>query len=220
MATSDFLPRPEAEFSAWFENFVAALPPIAATIGLAPSVVAAQAANQSNWVAAVLASAQAEQAALAANQSKRDTRTLCTTDIRSAVRMIQANPLTTDTMRVALGLSVGGGGTGNIVPQDVPVIVEVEQQILEHEVHYRNLPSVNSRARPGWAKGANLYLKIDGPAPSGTSEMSLVKFVAKSPYHHEFGPTDVGKKAWWVVVWTDGVETSAPSEAFGATITG
>lgn len=82
-----------------------------------------------------------------------------------------------------------------------------------------NAATPTSRARPSWAKGASIYLKIGGHPTCVKSGTAKVAWVSATPYTGEFQPEDLGKTAYWIITRTDGKTESSPSEPYGATMT-
>ena len=225
---SDYLPNADAAFLTWATNFGNNLAQFAAALGILP-------ADDLNvelgaYTAALGALTAAQSAARTARQAKEDARAALEEHVRSLARRVQANPATTDQMRVALGLTVAGAAptmaaATSLEGHRVSAWVDTAAR-LQHTIHFADISTPRSKAKPKGIKGCEIWRKIGTPPAlaGGAVNPADLEFVAldtATPYVAEYASDAAGKTVYYVLRWVTNNDLKGPwSETVEATVVG
>lgn len=159
----DYVPKADATYSTWLENFVTVLGANAATFGLSAFDLAPIEDALTNYAAAYGDLVTKRAAAKAAVGTKVDTRSDSEAILRPLVARIQNHPGMTNTLRRELGL------TQEAFPQSATPIealtpnIRVESALGQVTIHWGPNPTLENRnGRPDGVFGANVYRQKAG----------------------------------------------------------
>jgi hypothetical protein len=225
---TDYIPRPDAEFLTWSQNFAMVLGTNYAALGLTQPQSTAITTAQITFMGSLTAHNTAVQNAAAAKQTKCANRETFEEAIRALVRQIQANPSVTDAQRAALGITVRDEGAGmrtaTMANIGRPVATIDTSARLRHVLRFVDEATPTSRAKPHGAMGCEIWVKV-APAgeapPSDPSQLTFLGLDTASPYVAEYDGDDAGKTAHYMLRWAMSSNEMGPwSETASATIVG
>lgn len=200
----DYIPRSDAEFAAWSNHLMSYVFANMANLGLTLAGITPILNLHILWntaYAAHLASqAQAQGDASTKNSSRDDFETA----LRVFVRQLQASPAVDDSEREAMNLTVAGARPPVTIPASKtrPVLIITQRSRLEQQVEWVDETTPGSVARPDWARGAVLYLKVGGAPPLGLQGCEFTAFDTGSPHTQRWtDPAVGGQKAYWIGIW-------------------
>lgn len=204
---SDYMPRNDAEFMVWLDQFMSYLTAHVENVGLSEAEIADLLADLPLFQTALLEFQDARIAYKAKRDTKTDSRTAIQEIIRPLVSRIQSYAGTTNADRQALGIPVRNGET---TPQEITIannkpqaIVDVSQR-YKHVLRIRNETQGSSfRAKPKGAKYAEVWIKKGGSAEDLTGYV-FYGTASKSPYLVEFNPEDANLPVHYRLCWVDG----------------
>jgi hypothetical protein len=218
---SDFIPGSDADFRTWLLTFTQGLGSAApAAFGL----VAADVTDLQGLFDAFSDALQSNDTIQAQAQSARaekDEKRLAAEDrVRSIVARIQAHPAVTDAQRTLLGITVRSASrTTAGPPQTRPVATVDTSQRLQHTINFVDELTPNSRAKPDGVQACEIWVKVDGPPPTGESELAYVATDTRTPYVAEYDGSDGGKVAHYMLRWVNRGGEGPWSQTVSATIT-
>ena len=94
-------------------------------------------------------------------------------------------------------------------------------QRLQPTISWVDEASLNNKKRPRGTIGAEIYMKLGGPAPADPSECSFLTLDTATPYMTVFTGPAAGQMAHYMLRWRLNDGTPSPwSETISATITG
>jgi hypothetical protein len=217
----DFIPRSDADFSAWLKNFITYANANTTDLGLTPADITPvqTSGTELDTLRATSDSMQAQsQAATADKDAKRsDTEDL----VRGLVARIQAHPAVTDAQRSGLGITVRATTRTAVgAPDTKPVATVDTSQRLQHTINFVDETTPNSRGKPDGVQGCEIWVKVDGPPPVDAGELRYLATDTRTPYVAAYDGSQGGKIAHYMVRWvsTRG-ETGPWSQTVSATIT-
>ena len=113
--------------------------------------------------------------------------------------------------------------TASVAPTTRPIGSVDTSQRLEHRISFIDEKAATSqtRAKPDGVRACQIWVKIDGTAPTDVKECQFLAEDSATPYLAVYSGTDAGKTAYYILRWvsTRG-ETGPISETIAATITG
>lgn len=218
---SDYLPRSDADFSAWLQNFITAANNNTTNLGLVAADITSLENAASIFDTTRGANDSAQAAAQAARAQKDAARATAEELTRAMVGRIQAHPGVTDAHRSSLGITVRSGTRTAVGPPTTRPVGTVDtSQRLQHTVNFVDELTPNTRAKPDGASGCEIWVKVDGPPPTDPSELRYLATDTRTPYVAAYDGVQGGKVAHYMLRWvsTRG-ETGPWSQTLSATIT-
>lgn len=217
----DYIPRPDAEFNTWQDNFVTYLNHNLAALGLTAAELAPVTAAQSQWHTAYHDEVEAQAAAQAAHQSKLAARQDYEALVRPFVRRLQGDATLADSHRAGMGISVRESTHTPVgVPETRPVATIDTSQRLRHTINFSDELTPSRRAKPAGVLGCQIWVKIGDPAPVDPHELDFLATDTATPYVAEYDGTAAGKTAHYWLRWANRQGETGPwSQAVSATIT-
>jgi hypothetical protein len=176
-----YIPRNDAEFLAWMNNFLTVLNANLATFGLTAADLTPL-TNARNDFQTKLGNFQtAETAYRAASEAKKTARLAAEPLFRQMAQRINRHPAMTNALRAQLGLTVPKPRQRRGVGPEIPG-VRLEVDAGRVVVHFGTNPDDETRnGKPDWAIGANIYIKAEDEA-----DYRLLAFDTASPYVWEY----------------------------------
>lgn len=196
----NYMPRDDARFDEWGQNFSVQLPAVATAIGgIPPALVTAVTTGYADWDVAYDAHQVAHNAAQAATEVKDQYKVTLATAIRVIAQLLQKHPSLTNEQREILGLTVPDlirtPSSPDYVVSLAPPILLLESKRGLVVVHFGVNPSNEKlNAKPDAIDGANIWYRVEsGP-------WTFVALDTNSPYNHNFAitePQNVEYRAQW-----------------------
>ena len=138
----DYIPRQDAEFNSWQQNFVTVVGANLAAYGLVAADLTPLTARQPTWTSGLNQNITAQAAANAARQAKDTARDAYEAAIRIVVVKVQANPAVTPASKAAAGITVPGTHATPSGPPSTAPVGQVETlNRLEHTIRYSDSAS-------------------------------------------------------------------------------
>jgi hypothetical protein len=218
----DYIPRGDAEFHNWQNNFVFYADANLAALGLVAGDLTPIIAAGSAWSSAFSDNAAAQAAAQAARQTKDDSRATLETLIRALVRRLQASPAVNDAERQSLGINVRDTTpTTAGAPSSRPVVKVDSSQRLRHVIAFADAATPTRIAKPAGVMGAEIWVKIGPTPPVDPGECTFLALDSRTPYTADYAGADGGKIAHYMLRWVSTNGDKGPwSETVSATIVG
>jgi hypothetical protein len=218
----DYIPSGDAEFDTYQQSFITYAAANTVAIGLVPGNITSLTTAQTAWAAAYTAHNAAVAAALAARSTKDLARQDLQDTIRVMAKKVQATTTVTDAQRFALGITVADTIASPVgAPVSRPVVSADTSQRLEITLDWRDIATPTSKAKPVGTIGAEIYMKLDGPAPMSIQDCDFVALDTKAPYKVAFEGGDGGKTAYFMLRWVNTKGEPGPiSETVAATVPG
>ncbi|MBN1787044.1 MAG: hypothetical protein JW806_01465 [Sedimentisphaerales bacterium] len=222
---ADYLPAGDNDFLAWVGNFVTYANAHLVELGIGASQMLPIVGGQADFDAKLTANVTAQLTAQSARQAKDDSRDILEKAVRQLVNQLQASSSVDDTERAALGITIRDTvrtmSTGDIDTR--PIGAVDTSQRLRHEIRFSDEATPTSRAKPAGIMGCEIWVKVaptGNPPPASADELSFVAMDTASPYIVEYGGSDGGKTAHYMLRWVKSNGEKGPwSETISATIT-
>lgn len=196
----NYVPRDDARFDEWGQNFATQLPAIATAIGgIPPALVTAVTTGYADWDPAYDAHQVAHNAAQAATEVKDQYKVTLTTAIRLVAQLLQNHPSLTNEQRQILGMTVPDPIRTPTSPDYVvslpPPLLLLNTQRGQVIIHFGVNPSNEKRnAKPDAIAGAKIWFRQDG------GPWQDVALDTNSPYNHNLNitePANLEYRAQW-----------------------
>jgi hypothetical protein len=179
----DYMPRTDATFDSWLNNFKAQFSTLAATLGFSPADVLTVTSAYTTWHGSFDDHIEAQNAAKGAAATKNGNRDAAMATVRSFVKQIQSNPDCTDAMRAQLGITIPDGQrTPSQSPTESPNLLLDWSQRGRVTIHVGTIPSNEALNKFGeYAKNVLLQFK------NGTGDWEFLAVCSSSPFTHIVG---------------------------------
>ncbi len=199
-----YIPRPDAEFDGWQQNWVAYAAANAVALGLDPllDIPAIQAA-QTAWDADYDGHLTAQAAAQAARQAKDAERAAFVALLRSFSQQIQKRTGTTDEQRGGLGITIlDTEPTPVPAPTTAPMLNIVTSERLRHVVEAsKTAEEGGALGKPAGVRGVQLWRKIGDPAPVNESELEFVSEFTRTRMTLDYQMSQGGLTVYYQARW-------------------
>lgn len=220
MATN-YIPVNEAQFASWLGNLSTGVDAHKGSLNLNAVAITSLSAIQTSYQQAF----DEEEAARINYEAKRQARiTLheqAEAQARAIVRMVQADPNTTDEMRAELQIPIRDKTQTPASPiKTRPVITIDFSQRRQHDLDFRDSETPTRRARPANTKGCEFRSYVGDAPPTGLDQFKYVDTDTSTPLTVKYGDEDAGKTAYYVGRWVNDEEKGPWSETVSATIAG
>ena len=192
----------------------------AAAFGLTPASVAALDAGGAEWGASYGGYLSALSGVHAAKVKKDSTRTTYTTNLKSILKKIDLDPNVSADKKAAAGCVPKGPARKTAVkPMTRPGCRIELRNPLQHTIHFFDELTPLKKAKPAGMRGARIYVKVGGKAPTDQHTCTYLATDTTTPYVNVFSPAERGKTAYYFLFWenTHG-EVGPISELFSAVV--
>lgn len=163
-STNNYIPRPDAAFAAWVNQYTGAVESWWADQGFDPAELNALTKALTDWNAAFAAHTAAQAAAQGARQTKDAARAVLEKEVRPVTNFVQANPLTTNADRAEMGITVRDTSPSPApAPSSRPLALVESGQRLTHQLRLVDESTPTRRARPAGVLGAEVWVKLVEP---------------------------------------------------------
>jgi hypothetical protein len=217
----DFIPVSKAEFGDFLKNLAAKLDAAKGSLNIPAASVTSLSAVQVSYQQAL----EDEETARIDFEAKREaTNTLreqAEAEARAMVRMVQADPGTTDAFRAELQIPIRDTTRTASAPiKSRPIITIDFSQRQQHDLDFRDSETPTRRARPDNTTGCEFRSFVGTTPPTGLSQFKYLDTDAKTPLLVQYGDEDAGKTAYYIARWVNNEEKGPWSETVSATIAG
>lgn len=205
--TSNYIPRPDGDFSAWAQHYYDAVEKWYSVQGFDKELLAALKKALDTWQSLYPAHVTAQQRAEGARQAKDQARAELEREIRPVTNFVQGYPKTTDADRAEIGITVRDTSkTPSPTPTTRPLVSVEGGSRLTHELRLVDEGSPTRRGKPEGVAGAEVWVKlIDAgqPAPTDPSVLSFLTMTTRPTLRTDFRAADGGKTAVYMLRWVN-----------------
>jgi hypothetical protein len=218
MSSTDFIPRPDAEFNLWQASLVSIVQAAVATWGILPADLAALILLQTAWAAAFNKASNKQNRTAADVQAKDDARAAYEKALRQFVaQWLASNAKVPNSERERMGLTVKTSTrTAVSVPSTAPVGTVDFHTRLQHSIAYADEATPSTKAKPAGVHGCEVWVKL-----GDATDFAFLATNTASPYLAVYVDGDAGKTATYRLRWVNTRGEQGPwSGTFGAIIVG
>jgi hypothetical protein len=207
-----YIPRPDADFSAFAEHFYQAVEKWWQVQGLSETDLKPLKDALAAWDEAYPEHLAARNAAEAARQTKDSARLALEREVRPIANFIQTFPATTDADRATIGITVrqATGGTPR-TPTSRPLVLVDAGDRLRHTIRFVDEASAQPgtggrlrRARPKGTLGAEVRMVLtppNDPAPIDPETMRYITLATNGEATTTFPTSAAGQTAVYCLRW-------------------
>lgn len=219
--SSDYIPGPDADFTAWLNNFINFANANLADLGLVAADLAPLQAAFTTWNTAFDAHVAAQAAARGTRETKDAARKDAERLARPMVQRLQTAGTVSNAQRQSLGVTPRSTTrTEAAEPTSRPVATVDTSQRLQHTISFVDELSPTTRAKPAGISGCEVWVKVGGEAPVDPSELKYLATDTRTPYTAGYDGNDGGKIAYYMLRWVNTRGERGPwSQTVAATIT-
>ncbi|MBK9189313.1 MAG: hypothetical protein IPM33_10205 [Phycisphaerales bacterium] len=229
-STNNYIPRPDAAFAAWVNQYTGAVEQWWADQGFDPAELNALTKALTDWNVAFAAHTAAQAAAQGARQTKDQARALLEKEVRPVTNFVQANPLTTNAARAEMGITVRDTSpTPAPAPTSRPLALVESGQRLTHRLRLVDESTPTRRARPRGVQRAEVFLALTAPgspAPAtppigdpGGGDYHYIGSITRGETTLSFEASKGGLQAHYLSRWVSTSGAAGPwSETASATV--
>lgn len=217
---SDYIPARDAEFDEWLRNFKNYVTANHAALGLTLAESDEFDALHRDWETDYTDHNAAQANAASTARKKTETRDTTEQAARNLAARFQANPDVTNEQKEALNITVAKETkTPSPVPTTPPIGKVDNRNRLKHIINFFDSENPNSRAKPKGVMGCEIWMKVDGTAPTDPKELDYLATDTRTPYEVTFDGEDAGKIAHYMLRWVNTRGETGPwSETVSYTI--
>jgi hypothetical protein len=220
---TNYMPRPDGDFSAWANNYYDAVEKWWSVNGLDDSELKPLKEALSRWSAAYPAHVAAQQRAEGARQAKDQARAELEQEIRPVTNFVQGYTKTTDADRATIGISIRDTSkTPAPTPTTRPLVQVDHGQRLLHRLRFTDEAAPTRRGKPPGTIGAEVWLALaptGQPAPMLGDSYKFLSVSSRGNLQADFTSEDAGKTAYYALRWVSTRGEKGPwSEVAAATI--
>lgn len=217
------IPRPDADFATWTDQFWSALSNWWAQEGFDPSELKDLELAVAAWQESYAAHIAAQNAAMAARSVKDQARVALLRIVRPTAQYLQTLPQMTNATRAELGITIRDTTPSRTpTPTTRPTASVVLGERLTHTLRLADESTPTRRRKPKGVSWAEVYVAltpVQAPAPPNPESYQYVRSVTKSATTVSFNPADGGKQAHYLIRWVNASGERGPwSDATSATI--
>lgn len=217
------IPRPDADFAAWTDQFWSVLSNWWAEQGFDPSDLKDLELAVAAWQEAYAAHIAAQNAAMAACSIKVEARTLVERKLRPIAQYVQTLPQMTNATRAELGITIRDRTPSRTPrPATRPTASIALSERLTHTLRLADEFTPTRRGKPKGVSWAEVYVAltpVQDPAPPNPELYQYVRSITKAETNVSFTPADGGKQAHYLIRWVNATGQQGPwSDAASATI--
>lgn len=205
MPQTNFIPRPDAEFSLWAAALISIVQTNATTWAITAADVTALAALQTTWTGAFAKTSNKQNRTPADIQAKDDSRDAFEAGLRKFIaQWLSNNAKVPNSERQRMGITVKTNTrTASPVPATSPVAVIDFSTRLQHTINFADEASPRSKAKPEGVHGCEVWVKVGGEIPKDAAEFTYLATDTATPYVATFESSDTGKTAWYILRWVN-----------------
>jgi hypothetical protein len=218
-----YIPRPDADFSAFAAHFAVAFKGWWVALGRSPAALTPLNDALAAWNAAFAAHNSAQALAHGARQNKDAARRALEAQVRPLVNLAQPDPAMTNADRAAIGITVRHAPPAlSPAPTTRPTALVQCGQRLRHTLRITDASTPTRRARPHGTIGAEVYAALvdpHEPPPKDPKALRYLALVTGGEAVTDFAPMEAGKTAVYMLRWLSSKGRAGPwSEPVTATV--
>ena len=191
---ADFIPKSDAEFDVWFQNFVAQLKLLGPALGIPANLITDIDNLLQSWIADYQGHIVAKAAARGKRERKDDTLGDSKSLLRTLTKMLQANPALTNEQRqyflITVADTIPTPQSPDYVLGITPPLTDADfSQRQQITLHFGTNPqNERENAKPDGIAGAKLWFHVVSPRPQVAKESTASKFLMALDYQdwHEW----------------------------------
>lgn len=234
---SNYIPRPDGDFSAWANHYYLSVKKWWDVQGLEAAGLAPLEEALAQWNSAYPAHIALHAEAEGARQSKDAARAELEGRIRPITSFVQGFPATTDAQRAEIGITVRDTSrTPAPVPTTRPLVSITAGLRLMHELRLVDEATPTRRGKPPGAMGAEVWVRlVDPPAAARPAPMtgtggghdaagdpamfSFLTLTTRASLRTDFRAADGGRTALYMLRWVNTRGQKGPwSDVAAATV--
>lgn len=220
---SNYIPRPDGNFSAWANHYYEAVKKWWDDNGFDPTDLKPLETALAEWNKDYPAHVKAQAAAEGARQAKDAARVALEKEVRPVTNFVQGYPKTTNADRAEMGITVRDTSpTPAPAPSSRPLALVESGQRLTHQLRLVDESTPTRRARPAGVLGAEVWVKLvdaDTPAPTDPAALEFLTLTTRPSFRADFKPGEGGKTAVYMARWVNTRGEKGPwSEVTTATV--
>lgn len=227
---SNYIPRPDGEFSMFCNNYTAAVVDWWNVHGLNIDDLAPLTKALEAWNLRYPAHVAAQQVAEGARAAKQQAREELERQVRPVTNFIQGYTTTTDAEREVIGITVRDTSkTPSPTPTSAPMVQVEGGQRLTHRLRFTDTAAPTRRGKPPGTIGAEVWLALTPPgqpapppnsaAPGGSDAYKFLSVSSRGNLQTDFPSADAGKTAFYTLRWVSTRGEKGPwSEVASATV--
>jgi hypothetical protein len=219
---ADYIPQADSAFDAYQGTFITYFSANVATWGYGAADALAFTTAQTAWSSAYAAHLAAIAAATSARTTKDSARSDLVALIRQYSQAIQTNPDTTDVHRGGLGITIPDATPTPVGPPTSSPVLQVDtSQRLQVTVSFADEGTPTNKAKPAGVMGCEIWMKLDGAAPTDLDDCAFVTLDTRTPHLVAFDGADAGKPVHFIGRWVSTRSEPGPiSETVSTTVPG
>jgi hypothetical protein len=228
--TSNYIPRPDGDFSAWAQHYYDAVEKWWSVNGFDDSELKPLKEALSAWIASYAAHVTAQQKAEGARQAKDVARAALEKEVRPITNFVQGYPKTTNADRAEMGITVRDTSkTPSPTPTSAPVVQVESGQRLTHRLKFTDAAAPTRRGKPPGTIGAEVWLALtptgqpapplNPPGAGGGGSYKFLSVSSRGNLQTDFPSAEAGKTAYYALRWVSTRGEKGPwSEVAAATV--
>jgi hypothetical protein len=202
MATSDYMPTEDAEFSLWAQAFANGISSNFSAYMLTSAQAASIQQVVDEFVAALLVSKAESTRTKPTIVAKDNAREICETLCRQYAVLIKENSGISDEDKVAIGVRpINPTRQPVACPDTAPLLNIIESTQGVQELRYADSATPDSRAKPFGATELQLFRVIGTVESAPLSEAEFYAKVTRNPVKVQFDEADDGKIVTYYARW-------------------
>ena len=227
---SNYIPRPDGDFSAWANNYYEAVDKFWNVQGLDPADLDPLKDALAEWNKDFPAHIAAQQKAEGARAAKDEARAALEKEIRPVTNFVQGYTKTTDADRATIGISIRDTSkTPAPTPTSTPLVRVESGNRLTHRLRFTDAAAPTRRGKPPGTIGAEVWLALtptgqsapplNSPGGGGGDSYRFLSVSSRGNLQADFASEDAGKTAYYALRWVSTRGDKGPwSEPCAATV--
>jgi hypothetical protein len=221
--TSNYIPRPDGNFSAWANHYYEAVKKFYDSQGLDPDLLTPLMKALETWNAQYPAHVRAQAAAEAARQAKDAARAALEKEVRPVTNFVQGYPKTTNADRAEMGITVRDTSPSPApAPTSRPLAIVDVGARLTHQLRLVDESTPTRRARPKGVQRAEVFVALTAPgqpAPANPGDYRYIGSVTRGETTLSFESDKGGMQAHYLSRWVSTSGATGPwSDTASATV--
>lgn len=212
MPRTDYLPARDQDLLAWSLNASSRITANPVQYGLDAPAAVALAALVADYQTRLASATNPVTRTSVTTSAKEISKKALKAKIRSLMRIVNADPDTTDPLREELGLR-----PRDVEPSPMPVpptrpLVTVEPLGgMQIGIRMRDEATPDSRAKPVYGSGAYLWAKVGDAAPLSLAECSFLGTATRTKHVVTQPPSALNKTCWIIAQWVNDKGETGPT---------
>ncbi|MFO0858381.1 MAG: hypothetical protein U0640_13615 [Phycisphaerales bacterium] len=234
---TNYIPRPDGDFSAWANNYNEAVHKFYEAQGLDVSELKPLETALAEWQKDYPAHVTAQQKAEGARAAKDVARAALEKEVRPITNFVQGYTKTTDADRATIGITVRDTSkTPSPTPTSAPVVQVESGQRLTHRIRFidggaggHGAHAARRGGKPPGTIGAEVWLALtptgqpapplNSPGQGGSDSYKFLSVSSRGNLQTDFPSAEAGKTAYYALRWVSTRGEKGPwSEVAAATV--